>query len=102
MVISGVASTFACAARGSSEMLAGPEEGAAVGIEDGTSGGESVIEGPRPSSILLYGHGGSANHGCEAIVRSTVDLVGGRGVPSRLVSMRPDGWFRSRRPVARS
>ena len=95
MVISGVASTFACAARGSSEMLAGPEEGAAVGIEDGTSGGESVIVGPRPSSILLYGHGGSANHGCEAIVRSTVDLVGGRGVPSRLVSMRPDEDLRA-------
>ncbi len=26
--------------------------------------------------LKLYGHGGSANHGCEAIVRSTVGLLG--------------------------
>lgn len=27
------------------------------------------------SNILLYGHGGSANHGCEAIVRSTCKIL---------------------------
>ena len=27
--------------------------------------------------LKLYGHGGSGNHGCEAIVRSTVGLLGG-------------------------
>lgn len=27
-------------------------------------------------NIVLYGHGGSKNHGCEALVRSTVDLIG--------------------------
>ena len=27
--------------------------------------------------IHLYFHGGSGNHGCEAIVRSTVGLLGG-------------------------
>lgn len=26
-------------------------------------------------NILLYGHGGSGNHGCEAIVRSTVQIL---------------------------
>ena len=26
--------------------------------------------------INLYNHGGSANHGCEAIVRSTVSMIG--------------------------
>ena len=26
--------------------------------------------------LKLYGHGGSGNHGCEAIVRSTVGLLG--------------------------
>ena len=25
--------------------------------------------------FLLYGHGGSENHGCEAIVRGTVDIL---------------------------
>mgnify|MGYP000747910107 CR=1 FL=1 len=25
--------------------------------------------------IVLYGNGGSGNHGCEAIVRSTLDLL---------------------------
>lgn len=28
--------------------------------------------------LKLYGHGGSGNHGCEAIVRSTVGLLGGK------------------------
>ena len=27
--------------------------------------------------LKLYGHGGSGNHGCEAIVRSTVGILGG-------------------------
>lgn len=27
------------------------------------------------SSIYMYAHGGSGNHGCEAIVRSTIDLL---------------------------
>ena len=27
-------------------------------------------------NIVLYGHGGSRNHGCEAIVRSTIMLLG--------------------------
>ena len=26
--------------------------------------------------FILYGHGGSGNHGCEAIVRSTIDTIG--------------------------
>ncbi len=29
-----------------------------------------------PDNILLYSHGGSANHGCEAIVRSTCQIIG--------------------------
>ena len=28
--------------------------------------------------ILLYGHGGSGNHGCEAIVRSTIRILRNR------------------------
>lgn len=28
------------------------------------------------TKIIMYGHGGSENHGCEAIVRSTVKLLG--------------------------
>ncbi len=31
-------------------------------------------------SVLLYPHGGSGNHGCEAIVRSTVKLTGAEAV----------------------
>ena len=27
-------------------------------------------------AIILYGHGGSRNHGCEAIVRSTIGMLG--------------------------
>lgn len=29
------------------------------------------------SKIILYAHGGSGNHGCEAIVRSTADILAG-------------------------
>ena len=32
-------------------------------------------EGINMSKIILYGHGGSGNHGCEAIVRSTISLL---------------------------
>lgn len=27
------------------------------------------------SNIFLYAHGGSGNHGCEAIVRSTIKIL---------------------------
>ena len=27
------------------------------------------------SRIFLYAHGGSGNHGCEAIVRSTIKIL---------------------------
>ena len=43
------------------------------------------------SNIYLYAHGGSENHGCEAIVRSTLDLL--KDVPCKekiLISSRPD------------
>ena len=38
--------------------------------------------------IFLYAHGGSGNHGCEAIVRSTINLLGQEGVT--LISSRPE------------
>lgn len=31
-------------------------------------------------SIVLYGHSGSANHGCEAIVRSTAAILNRSGI----------------------
>ena len=31
------------------------------------------------NKILMYCHGGSGNHGCEAIVRSTIDILGQQG-----------------------
>ena len=37
--------------------------------------------------LKLYGHGGSGNHGCEAIVRSTVGILGGE---IELLSQHPD------------
>ena len=40
-------------------------------------------------NIVLYGHGGSRNHGCEAIVRSTIHLLG-KGHIYTLLSERPD------------
>lgn len=40
-------------------------------------------------NIVLYGHGGSRNHGCEAIVRSTVLLLG-EGHDYTLLSERPE------------
>ena len=36
--------------------------------------------------INLYSHGGSENHGCEALVRSTIDIL---GQPVRLLSQHP-------------
>ena len=30
--------------------------------------------------IVLYGNGGSGNHGCEAIVRGTIQLCGEKNV----------------------
>ena len=37
--------------------------------------------------LKLYGHGGSGNHGCEAIVRSTVGILGGE---IELLSQHPE------------
>lgn len=31
-------------------------------------------------NIILYGHGGSANHGCEAIVRTTINILNSKKV----------------------
>ena len=39
-------------------------------------------------TIFLYGHGGSGNHGCEAIVRSTLSLLEDQNVT--LFSSRPE------------
>lgn len=38
--------------------------------------------------LFLYGHGGSGNHGCEAIVRSTLDILNNH--QTLLFSVRPD------------
>ena len=38
--------------------------------------------------LFMYAHGGSGNHGCEAIVRSTLDLL--RSPESVLISSRPE------------
>ena len=32
-------------------------------------------EGMKMAKIYMYAHGGSGNHGCEAIVRSTCDML---------------------------
>ena len=37
--------------------------------------------------VHLYSHGGSENHGCEAIVRTTVKMI---GQPAVLWSMKPE------------
>lgn len=42
--------------------------------------------------IALYAHGGSGNHGCEAIVRSTIDTIG-KEHHYTLLSERPDEDF---------
>ena len=43
------------------------------------------------SNIYLYAHGGSGNHGCEAIVRSTLDLLKDTPFEKKiLISSRPN------------
>lgn len=39
---------------------------------------------------VLYSHGGSANHGCEALVRTTVGLINANKADITLVSYRPE------------
>ena len=41
-------------------------------------------------NIYLYAHGGSGNHGCEAIVRSTIELFKSPESKFTLISSRPD------------
>lgn len=41
--------------------------------------------------VFMYGHGGSKNHGCEAIVRSTKKVIGDRDLV--LHSLRPEEDF---------
>lgn len=40
------------------------------------------------SKIILYAHGGSGNHGCEAIVRSTAEML--RDYEKILISSAPE------------
>ena len=40
--------------------------------------------------IALFAHGGSGNHGCEAIVRSTIGMLGSSGKEYCIFSERPD------------
>ena len=40
-------------------------------------------------NIALYAHGGSGNHGCEALVRSTIKAIGTEGHHFTVVSERP-------------
>jgi len=40
--------------------------------------------------FILYSHDGSGNHGCEALVRSTIDILGLTPEQTVLVSTRPD------------
>lgn len=40
------------------------------------------------SNIFLYAHGGSGNHGCEAIVRATTEILNGHKVT--LISSKPE------------
>lgn len=44
--------------------------------------------------VVLYAHGGSGNHGCEALVRSTIDLLAERGRAFALTSYRPNEDYR--------
>ena len=41
-------------------------------------------------NYILYGHGGSANHGCEALVRSTIQVLENSKENISLVSIRPE------------
>ena len=40
--------------------------------------------------FILYAHGGSGNHGCEALVRSTIDCLSNNGRTFALTSYKPD------------
>lgn len=40
--------------------------------------------------VLLYGHTGSTNHGCEAIVRSTIDIMRENDLICDLASFQPE------------
>lgn len=40
------------------------------------------------SNIFLYAHGGSGNHGCEAIVRATTEILNGHNIT--LISSNPE------------
>lgn len=45
----------------------------------------------NPSNLILYGHGGSKNHGCEAIVRSLVKIINNKMLlKNELLSLQPD------------
>ena len=46
------------------------------------------MEDKKLSKVFLYAHGGSGNHGCEALVRSTIKLLNSADVT--LISTRPD------------
>ena len=37
-------------------------------------------EGWLMARVFMYGHGGSGNHGCEAIVRSTIDVLDNKNI----------------------
>lgn len=43
------------------------------------------------NNVFLYAHGGSGNHGCEALVRSTTDILSAAGIAERitLISSNP-------------
>lgn len=45
-------------------------------------------------NIALYAHGGSANHGCEALVRSTIQTIGQKQNEFTLMSEKPEEDFR--------
>lgn len=45
-------------------------------------------QGDVMRKIIMYAHGGSGNHGCEAIVRSTADILNGNDLT--LISSKPE------------
>ena len=45
--------------------------------------------------VVLYAHGGSGNHGCEALIRSTIQAIGEEGNTFTIVSERPEDDYRS-------
>ena len=43
------------------------------------------------NNIIFYGHGGSGNHGCEAIIRSLLKIITHYGIEDKeLVSIKPN------------